>query len=248
MRFFALATGLFAALAAAASTPNAFIQPISGASFTAGKTSTLQWSPSTSGTVSLRLQWGALTTATEGIAIASSIDNSGTFSWSVPADIPEEADYFIRIASDADTSEVNYSARFTISGVTGVASTTDASSVIASATTSFSSAASTTTTLVTSTSPSTTFTSTTKTSTTSSSPTSTPASTSPTSLKTTATPSPTAASTTPASSSPAVSTTATTTSPSAAATTSVPNLNGGESVKVPGLLLGVVGLGAFVML
>lgn len=71
MRFFALATGLFAALAAAASTPNAFIDPVLGASFTAGQTSTLEWTPSTSGTVSLRLQWGALTTSTEGIAIAS---------------------------------------------------------------------------------------------------------------------------------------------------------------------------------
>lgn len=70
MRIFALATGLFAAFATAASTPNPFIQPVSGSAFTADQTNTLEWTPSTSGTVSLRLQWGALTTATEGIAIA----------------------------------------------------------------------------------------------------------------------------------------------------------------------------------
>lgn len=76
MRFFAVALGFLATLTLSAaqtgssSDKNPFIYPTAGATFTAGQTSTLTWNPTTSGTVSLRLQWGATTVATDGIAIA----------------------------------------------------------------------------------------------------------------------------------------------------------------------------------
>jgi hypothetical protein len=78
MRFLTLAFGLLAtfSLSAAAqtsTTENAFITPSSGAELTAGSTTTITWNPTTSGTVSLRLQWGETTVATDGVAVACKI-------------------------------------------------------------------------------------------------------------------------------------------------------------------------------
>jgi Ser-Thr-rich glycosyl-phosphatidyl-inositol-anchored membrane family len=67
MQFTTLALGLFAALASA---QNAFIVPTSGTVYAAGDSTTLEWDPTTNGTVSLRLQWGTTTTASDGVAIA----------------------------------------------------------------------------------------------------------------------------------------------------------------------------------
>ncbi|KAH8701116.1 Ser-Thr-rich glycosyl-phosphatidyl-inositol-anchored membrane family-domain-containing protein [Talaromyces proteolyticus] len=245
MRFLTLATGLFAAIAAAASSSstdtgaNAFIAPVAGTTLKAGQTTTLKWTPTTSGTVNLRLQWGALTTADEGLAIASAISNTGSFSWTPPSSIPVESDYFIRIASDSDASEVNYSARFAISGVSGSVSISASTSF--STTVSSTSTSATSTTLVTSTSTSTT---------TSASSTSTSKSTS-TSTSTSATPTSTVLSSTSAvSSARAASTTTTAAATTTAATTptSVPHTNGVESIKVPGCLIAAVALGAFALL
>jgi hypothetical protein len=69
MRVVLLALSAFAALVAAQD--NAFNNPSSGYSFTAGQPTTLTWTPSTKGTVSLQLQWGPVTTADQGITIAS---------------------------------------------------------------------------------------------------------------------------------------------------------------------------------
>lgn len=66
--FFAAAA--LAAVASAASTENAFNNPEGGYKFTAGKSTTLKWSPDTDGTVSLRLQTGKTTTSTSGTEIA----------------------------------------------------------------------------------------------------------------------------------------------------------------------------------
>lgn len=75
MRFLTLAFGLLATFSLSAaqtstSKDNAFITPASGAELTAGSATTITWNPTTSGTVSLRLQWGATTVATDGVAIA----------------------------------------------------------------------------------------------------------------------------------------------------------------------------------
>lgn len=68
--FICLAVSALAAVAAAGSNANPFNIPSGGYSFTVGQPTTLTWRPTTGGTVSLRLQHGELTTATDGTSIA----------------------------------------------------------------------------------------------------------------------------------------------------------------------------------
>ncbi|KAJ5612638.1 cell wall protein [Penicillium lagena] len=139
------ATALFAALATAQSSDNSFNNPAGGYKFTAGQTTTLTWEADTPGTVSLLLQQaGGVTTAESGMAIASNIANSGTYSWSVPADLVAGQEYTIEIIDDANENDYNFLPIFTVAGATGAASTTAASS--SSAPTSTSASASTTST------------------------------------------------------------------------------------------------------
>lgn len=70
MRSSIIAAAAFSALVSASSTANPFSNPSGGYVFTAGDATTLTWDPTTSGTVSLRLQWGSVTTAESGDAIA----------------------------------------------------------------------------------------------------------------------------------------------------------------------------------
>lgn len=71
MRFFtSFAVAALAAVAAANSKANPFNIPTDGYTFKVGEPTTFTWKPTTSGTVTLRLQWGAVTTATSGTAIA----------------------------------------------------------------------------------------------------------------------------------------------------------------------------------
>lgn len=70
MRSAIIAAAAFSALVSAGSEANAFNNPKGGYTFTAGDATTLSWDPTTSGTVSLRLQWGSVTTAESGDAIA----------------------------------------------------------------------------------------------------------------------------------------------------------------------------------
>ncbi|KAJ5825751.1 cell wall protein [Penicillium riverlandense] len=124
-----IATALFAALATAQSSDNSFNNPAGGYTFTAGQTTTLTWKADTPGTVSLRLQQaGGVTTADSGVAIASNIANSGTYSWSVPADLIPGQQYTIEIIDDADENDYNFLPKFTVAGATGAASSTPASS------------------------------------------------------------------------------------------------------------------------
>ncbi|EED16053.1 GPI anchored protein, putative [Talaromyces stipitatus ATCC 10500] len=245
MRLLSIAFGLLATLSLSAaqtsSNPkeNAFIVPSAGAQFTAGTTTTLTWNPTTSGTISLRLQWGATTVATDGVVIASAIKNTGSYEWDVPSNIPKESDYFIRISSDADSSIVNYSARFDISGVSGSASTTTSASATSTSASSSSSSS-------TSSSSSSSSSSSTKSSSTTSSSSSSTSTTLVTSSSTAAVPSSTAASTTSASS-----TSAAASKTSATATTApsiIPNLSGAGEIKIPFVMAGIAAFGAYALL
>jgi hypothetical protein len=73
MRFFAIAVGFLATYVAAqtgsSSGPNPFT--LSGVSASVNKATTLTWQPTAGTTVTLQLQWGAVTTADQGITIAS---------------------------------------------------------------------------------------------------------------------------------------------------------------------------------
>lgn len=68
--FICLTVSALAAVATAGSMANPFKIPSGGYSFTVGEATTLQWDPTTSGTVTLRLQHGSVTTSTDGYAIA----------------------------------------------------------------------------------------------------------------------------------------------------------------------------------
>jgi hypothetical protein len=71
MRFFTtLAVAVLAAVASANSKANPFNIPTTGYTFKVGKPTTLSWDPTTTGTVTLYLQWGAVTTAGSGTIIA----------------------------------------------------------------------------------------------------------------------------------------------------------------------------------
>ena len=63
-------SGLTALAAAAANNDNSFNIPKDGYSFKAGEPTTLSWDPTTEGTITLKLQWGAVLTPDSGKEIA----------------------------------------------------------------------------------------------------------------------------------------------------------------------------------
>ncbi|RHZ51984.1 GPI anchored serine-threonine rich family protein [Aspergillus thermomutatus] len=211
-----LSLSALAAVAAAASKANPFNIPANGYQFTAGEATTLSWEPTTSGTVTLKLQWGTVFTGSSGSTIVSSIPNSGSYTWDVPSDIAARPDYTIEIVSDEDTTETNYLNRFTVAGATGIAS-----SSTASATTTKTKTASTTSTATTTSGTPSTMTTVT----------STTASTSSSSSTTSSSSSTTEASTT---------TQASSTSSATASPTTVPNANGGVINRISGGMMALV--------
>lgn len=71
MRFFmSLAIAAMAAVASANNMANPFSIPIEGYTFKVGEPTPLTWKPTTDGTVSLILQWGAVMTGNSGTVIA----------------------------------------------------------------------------------------------------------------------------------------------------------------------------------
>ncbi|PYI06223.1 hypothetical protein BO78DRAFT_369384 [Aspergillus sclerotiicarbonarius CBS 121057] len=135
-----LALSALATLATA--TQNPFNVPDGGYEFDAGSPTTLIWDPTTSGTVTLRLQWGAVFTTTTGDLIVESISNSGNYTWTPSASLASRSDYTVEIIDDDDTSIVNYTPRFSIAGTTGAVTTSAASSTTTSAASSTSSSSS----------------------------------------------------------------------------------------------------------
>ncbi|KAI9934436.1 hypothetical protein ASPWEDRAFT_43847 [Aspergillus wentii DTO 134E9] len=242
----------FAAVVAAASS-NPFNNPAGGYSFKAGSPTTITWDPTTSGTVSLKLQWGNALTPDSGSEIASEIDNSGSYSWTPESSLADRDDYTVEIISDDDSSEVNYLPRFSVSGVTGSASTTEAASTT-TGTASSSTTSDATTTDATTTTGATTGTTTGTASTTLTTQTST--STDSTTSGSSSSPSPTSSGSSTASSSAAATTSgasstsdassttdaSSTSSPSASAST-VPDTNSGMINRVSGGMMAIV-LGA----
>ncbi|KAL4752646.1 hypothetical protein BDW72DRAFT_60822 [Aspergillus terricola var. indicus] len=212
---------------------NAFNIPKDGYTFTAGEATTLSWDPSTEGTVTLKLQHGEVLTSDSGTTIASSIPNSGSFTWSVPSDIEDYSDYTIEIISDSDPEANNYLPRFSVEGAEAVSTTSTTSTETTTTTTETSSTTTKTTLTTTTTTTTESTTSPTPTSTSSETPSKTPAS---------------ATSTSTESSSTSTSSESATDSP-----TSVPNVSGedgdnaGMSNRVSGgLLILALGVAALV--
>ncbi|OQO06299.1 hypothetical protein B0A48_08888 [Cryoendolithus antarcticus] len=132
MRFFGTALlALAAPLLVAAqnsgnSSANAFVVPTSGISGTAGQTLNLQWTPTTSGTVSLILRSGASSDLNKGTTIASNIQNSGSYAFNIPSDVTRGSDYTVEIVDDSDSSIYNFTPYFVIESTNTVASSTGA--------------------------------------------------------------------------------------------------------------------------
>ncbi|KAJ9648461.1 hypothetical protein H2199_001316 [Coniosporium tulheliwenetii] len=124
MRFFAIVlAGLAAAVANAQSQPNPFNIPTTF-SFTAGEPTTITWEPTTPGTVTLILRSGASNNLNSGAPIATSIPNTGSYTWTPDPSVTRGSDYTIQIISDSDPTQVNYTPFFVIESSNTVASTT----------------------------------------------------------------------------------------------------------------------------
>ncbi|CAG7943197.1 unnamed protein product [Penicillium salamii] len=240
MRFFtSFAVAALAAVAAANSKANPFNIPTDGYTFKVGEPTTFTWKPTTSGTVTLRLQWGSVTTATSGTAIASNIDNSGSYTWDVPSNLAAQPDYTIEIISDEDSNDYNFIGRFTVEGAT-----VSVTSATATSTTAHSTSESTSSSTPTTTSESTSSSSASSSSNSSSSATTLTTATS-TSASSTGSSTASSSATTESSSSAASSTAATS---SAASQSAVPTTDSGAAVanRVSGGMLALVA-GAFLL-
>ncbi|KAJ5178041.1 uncharacterized protein N7500_000740 [Penicillium coprophilum] len=135
MRFYiSLAVAAMAAVVSADSKANPFSIPVDGYTFKTGEPTALKWEPTTDGTVSLILQWGAVMTGNSGTVIASNIDNDGSYTWDVPSSLAAQPDYTIKIVSDEDSDDYNYIGRFTVEGSTVSVSSSSASSTTESST------------------------------------------------------------------------------------------------------------------
>ncbi|MCJ1448998.1 MAG: hypothetical protein MMC23_009517 [Stictis urceolatum] len=130
----AFVAAIFAAIAVAqGDKPNAFNVPTPYYSLTAGKSQTFTWHNIQGNTVTIKLRSGANGNLDQGQTIANSIHNDGSFTWSVPSNTVEGADYTLEIINDDDASEVNYTGQFVISSpVKAVASSSAAASSSAS--------------------------------------------------------------------------------------------------------------------
>ncbi|KAJ5312323.1 hypothetical protein PENANT_c011G01674 [Penicillium antarcticum] len=230
MRFFtSFAVVALAAIASASSTANSFNIPTNGYTFKVGESTTLTWTPTTSGTVTLRLQWGAVTTANSGSVLASNIANDGSYTWDVPSSLAAQPDYTIEIISDVDTSDYNFLPRFTVEGSTVSVSTSTASKTSSTSSESTSSATPTTT------------------MTTESSSSASTSSSSQTTMATSSSAASTSASTTDSSSSSSSTASTSSAASSSASESAVPTTNAGVANRVSGGLLAVVA-GAIAML
>ncbi|OQE44257.1 hypothetical protein PENCOP_c002G08729 [Penicillium coprophilum] len=146
MRFYiSLAVAAMAAVVSADSKANPFSIPVDGYTFKTGEPTALKWEPTTDGTVSLILQWGAVMTGNSGTVIASNLDNDGSYTWDVPSSLAAQPDYTIKIVSDEDSDDYNYIGRFTVEGSTVSVSSSSASSTTESSTESSTKATRTTT-------------------------------------------------------------------------------------------------------
>lgn len=228
--------------AVVAAQENPFNIPNGGYDFKAGSATTLNWKPTTSGTVTLKLQAGKDITPDSGDVIVGEyhpsgsclqphadlsciahLPNSGSYQWTPPADLADRSDYSIEIIDDSDPNNYNFLPTFSVSGATGTATALTASETgtKTAATTASTATGTTATTLSTVTSTSTSS-ETSKASASTSSSSST-ASASSSSSKTTA-----------------AETTAAATTTAAPSSTNVPDLNGGMSLKVPAGMMAII--------
>ncbi|MFF4098554.1 GPI anchored serine-threonine rich family protein [Streptomyces sp. NPDC001903] len=89
----------------------AFAQPFSHVVWEAGKTYSIVWTAGTPGSQPLKLMKGQATALQQVAQIATVDGASGTYEWTVPADLPTDNTYAIALGTPPD---IGYSGQFTI--------------------------------------------------------------------------------------------------------------------------------------
>jgi len=134
MRFYSVCSAVFAVLAGlAAAGQNPITAPGVGVSLNAGDTTEILWTPTAGGKITLKLRYGPTSNLKTGVTIADSILNTGSFFWTIPANIGN-GQWSIAITDGTDT-DANYSPMFSISGGTGTQGSPGSASATAAPTT-----------------------------------------------------------------------------------------------------------------
>ncbi|KAK4560843.1 hypothetical protein LTR86_005423 [Recurvomyces mirabilis] len=115
---------LSAPLLVLADGPNAFNNANGTLVATAGQPLTLNWTPSTSGSISLVLRSGSSNDLAAGTVIASNVPNSGSYTWTPDTMLTRGSDYTVEIVDDTDPTQVNYTPYFVLDSSNTVAYST----------------------------------------------------------------------------------------------------------------------------
>ncbi|KAG2233934.1 Ser-Thr-rich glycosyl-phosphatidyl-inositol-anchored membrane family-domain-containing protein [Thamnidium elegans] len=99
--------------------------PLTGATYTAGSTIQIRWINPVADTITQIVLAKGLSTNIQPVStIASNIATStGSYSWTIPADLPAGSDYAFALGTSPD---VSYTGQFTINAASGDATTTTA--------------------------------------------------------------------------------------------------------------------------
>ncbi|EWC47813.1 hypothetical protein DRE_03013 [Drechslerella stenobrocha 248] len=113
MRFYYILPLLAAAVHAAGGLKsNAITAPIAGDVISSGKTYTIKWTNIAGTKVKLTLIDGPANQVSPVADIAVDQDNTGSYTWNVPSDLPASKTYAIRIQYNNNPDDWNYSDRF----------------------------------------------------------------------------------------------------------------------------------------
>lgn len=114
MRFSTVFLSVAAFAAAVLAAENPIIKPDGKEPILAGHAFTIEWKPTTDGTITLTLRQGPSTNLHTLGVIADKVPNSGTYEWTPDASLPSGDNYAIMITSA--NGDVNYTPLLTITG------------------------------------------------------------------------------------------------------------------------------------
>jgi len=113
---------------------NAFSVPVSGTYLLhAGQPTTFTWTALAGSTVTLKLRDGDRSDLSEGVVLTSNLPNKGSYTYNVPSNIVEGANYAIEIINNDDPTDVNYTPQFVIESPNKTVPTASSGSASASA-------------------------------------------------------------------------------------------------------------------
>ncbi|KAL2862800.1 GPI anchored serine-threonine rich family protein [Aspergillus lucknowensis] len=95
---------------------NKFIIPDGGYEFAVGEPTTIKWDPSTNGTVTLELLWGAVIASEYTDKLGSGIPNNGSYTWTPPENILDLSNYTICLYPDEPPQDFTCMPNFSVEG------------------------------------------------------------------------------------------------------------------------------------